>query len=75
MNDDTGFAWEPFGIETAHQLIIGHIAQINYHVGYIVEIAIGLDQQCLDILPHTLGLFHDIVGIHHLALVIDRGGT
>ena len=75
MGDDTGLAGETLLEEVAHQFVIGHVAQIDNHVGHIVVGAISLLQQRLYVLPKALCLTLYILGEHDLTLVIDARRT
>ena len=75
MDDDVRLLGEARLIEFAHLRIVGRVAEIDHHLCHIVEVAVCLGQQGLDILPHAAGLPDDVLRIHHLTFVVDRGGA
>lgn len=75
MDDDIGLAMEPCLIHLVYQLIVRGVTQIDYHIAHIVVGAFRLGKKGLHILPHTLCLLDDILGIFDLALVVDTCRT
>ena len=71
MDNDHGLIGEALGINTANELIVGHIAQIDNHLANIIVSALGLGKQRLYVLEHALGLLYDIASMQNLALVVD----
>ena len=75
MDDDVGLAGKALLIKFTYHVVVGSITQIDHHLGHIIEVTVGLSQQGLDILPHTVCLPNDIFGIHHLTFIINRSGA
>ena len=75
MDDDVGLAVETLLVKLVNNLIVGGVTEIYHHIAYILIGTLRLSEQGLHILPHTMGLLADILGVHDLALVIDTCRT
>ena len=56
MHNDEGLVGEALCEETAYQVVVGYVAQIDDQHRHVVIGAFCLCQQGLDIVPHTTGL-------------------
>ena len=56
-------------------LIVACVSQVNHQVHDVAELHSTFVQQGFHILPHAVGLFHDIFRMHNLSFVVDAGST
>ena len=73
MDDDARLLGETLVVKATHDVVVGYVAQVDYHHGHVVVATACLAEQCLDVVPHAVGLTDDVLGVLYLSLVVDAG--
>ena len=73
IDDDGGDVGETLAKHLADGGVVGGVAQVDDEVHHVVVVHPRFAKQCLDVLPHAVGLADYVARVYNAAFVVDAG--